>query len=48
VEILGHIFEQSIDDLEQLYQEIAMGGRGRGCLPFPRYSRPCKRSLPTT
>jgi hypothetical protein len=25
VEILGHIFEQSISDLEQLHQEIAKG-----------------------
>jgi plasmid stabilization system protein ParE len=25
VEILGHIFEQSISDLEQLHQEIAQG-----------------------
>ena len=27
VEVLGHIFEQSISDLEELHQELASGGR---------------------
>jgi hypothetical protein len=30
VEILGHIFEQSIGDLEQLHQEIAKARAGEG------------------
>jgi hypothetical protein len=31
VEILGHIFEQSISELEQLHQETAKGGGTRAC-----------------
>jgi hypothetical protein len=47
VEILGHIFEQSISDLEQLHQEIAKGAEGKAAKAGPSRRKKDKQTWPS-
>jgi hypothetical protein len=46
VEILGHIFEQSISDLEQLHEEVSKGAEREAEPPKAGLSRRHKEGLP--